>query len=206
MLSVEYATPKIAKMLEGIGLKHPGIATGLVVPLSQDSKKTDIKATKPEYLGKGARSRVYLFSNAFIDHSKLNTDISREEFYEGRDLILRSGMASNSPFMASIYFKGIKGYEIETFRAADGNFNLEMYNCAVNILTLANERNHLARSSSMNNRMVQDYINNLELAISGYYFGAGAYAQAKSMNPSFVARFAKDFHPQNLNVDHPLLK
>ncbi len=201
VVSIQYATPQLGRMLAKNNIIMPFGATAIALPIEPSYQGAGIKIAAPLSVGKETKSAVYILNHAFRNYSHLpiNSPIDKKEFYEGLEVIMRNLISHNEYVSAKIFHEGIPHYPLDSFKDRNGIPNLDLYNHATTLLAHASEYNNLRKHPSFeHNLLVQDHASHLKEAIIAMYVMAGNRSRHIPMDHQFMVRFATDFNPTKL--------
>jgi len=182
VISVDYATQN---MLEELKEKH-----------KYEPKEGVTAVTFPVVgeLGKGAKSRVYvfeaLFDRVYRQISSLHKDI---------EIMIVNGLVNNQFVHAKYFNQGIPQYPIDLFIDFNGRFNNTLYTSLIDILSLSSEYIGLLENKrTQHSRFLQGR------AVDSVKSARGAYSKIFNpdtlhyMNTKLMKRIEIDFNPARL--------
>lgn len=205
VVSVEYATPEILRELkEKLGFVPPEKGYATVVPVDKNNKIKGIKGTPVEQIGKGVRSKVYVFPRAFLDlynlYPQLERPFPKPTLYPDMEAILLNGIFQNEFVDAKHLDSGIPDYPIESFRGAKGQVNYKLYTTVLDLLSNKSEyigllRNPRMRTSMFMQLFADEFPGIVEMLYYNRLFEKELIAD---MDKAFIGRLRHEFHPMKL--------
>lgn len=192
VVSVQYATPAILRELEDrLGYRHPEGAFAVTIPENQDE------------IGKGVKSRVYVFDDAFVDMYKQYPQIERNfpkpQLYDGLGIIVDNVILRNEFTDAKHFNQGIPGYPLDLFVDSDGNINKRLYTIVIDLLSNSSEFKGLMQNpETRRNRYIHTYANTLADFSNIYYQAFSVPELTRGMDNNFINALRTDFNLRKL--------
>ncbi|MBI4154867.1 hypothetical protein HY498_02155 [Candidatus Woesearchaeota archaeon] len=206
VLSVEYATPKILEKLAKYGYIPPSRAFAATVPVDPNYTGDDIRPAQLESIRKGCKSKVFIYPEAFTDYYEIDPELNRKfpkpELYEDLESIITNVIFNNEFTDAKHLSEGIQDYPLSSFTDSNGKVNYGLYNQVLDILSNSAEYNGLVKNPRTKNRtFIQIYAKGLQKLTLRMYKRLFNPQLSKNMNPDFMQKLKRDFHPQKVFTD-----
>lgn len=204
VISVEYATPRILEELAKHGYIPPEGVMADTFPIDINSHEGGLIPVRDDQIGKGCKSRIFVYESAFTDHFQQNPGLervySKEALYSDLETIVNNVILRNEFTDAKHFNQGIEKYPLELFRDGNGRMNYPLYNLALDILSNVAEYNGLQENPKIKtSKYLQGYADVLKGMTYGMFASINQQNPAIfSMDKEFISRLQKDFNPDKL--------
>ena len=181
----------------------PEGAWAATIALGKNGSIDHLTFASDEDVGKGAKSIVVVFPNAFFDLYDQNSELERlnprPNLYLDSGLLV-SNVILNNEFTDALHFNsGIPGYSTELFKDKHGKLNRALYIAALDSLSYASEyRSLLANPRFKSSKFIQFYSESLVNLAKKFYATFYSPKYTSDMDPKFIEQLKKDFNPSRL--------
>lgn len=202
VVSVEYANSRILEELAKNGYQPPEGAMAATMPIDINSHEDGLIPVRDEQIGKGCKSRIFVYDSAFTDHFQQNPGLervySKELLYADLRDIIKNVIIRNEFTDAKHFSNGLENYPLEVFRDVNGRINYPLYNNLIDILSNASEYKGLQENPRIkNSKYLKTYADVLKGMVYGMYSVFNSPV-VSSMDKDFILRLQEDFNPDKL--------
>lgn len=203
VISVEYATPRILEELAKYGYQPPEGMMAATIPIDINSHESGLIPVKDEQIGKGCKSRIFVYESAFTDHFQQNPGLervySKESLYADLEEIIKNVILRNEFTDAKHFSNGLENYPLEAFRDVNGRINYPLYNIIIDISSNVAEYKGLQENPRIkNSKYLKMYADVLKGMVYGMYSAISNNPALSSMDRQFIQKLKEDFNPDRL--------
>ncbi|MBI2558345.1 hypothetical protein HYW20_03405 [Candidatus Woesearchaeota archaeon] len=201
VISVKYATPEILKEIKArLDYGPPAGTYAEVFPVALNYEKEFIQPAPTNQIGRGVKSKVFVYSGAFVDLLKLNASIHRffptpeavQRLYDDHEIVIGSELTVNSFSQAEYFHKGVPGYPLELFKAMKGGVNYELYNLIIGMLSSSKAyKNLISHPRYGLSIYITSFVEGIRHVSRGY--DELLSSKVADVEPALAKRLLKDF-------------
>ena len=201
VISVQYATPDVLSELRGInGYVRTG--GGDVIPIDLVSTGGKITPAPWQQIGEGVQSRLFVFPEEIQNPAQLYPNLSElrsiPDLFEDMGAVVRNLVSPGQFTAARLFNKGIPGYKNQMFLDSNTEFNHELFQCVVQLLSGWERVTDLVKNPrSVNSQLMQNYAVNLAKKIERRYIDVLLNPDVtRNMDPDVISSMQRDFRPK----------